>query len=166
MSSSKRADDRRDRYGFDEARNPLVEAVGKFVPQSVVRRALSIRVETDRETYAPGDPVELTVTIANTLPLPVVAETETRRLWGWTVDGELEASDERVYVGDAPGTLAFRPKERKVIALAWDGRFKRVGEEGAPTRWVEADPGVHEVGAFLALPGRRLDDAVEIRMER
>jgi hypothetical protein len=166
MSSSKGADERQDRYGFDDTRSPVADALGKFVPQSVVRRGLSVTVETDRETYARGEPVELTVSIQNGLPLPVVVETETRRLWGWTVDGELDASDERVYVGDDPGTLTFRAKERKVVSRTWDGRFKRVGTDGEPTQWVEADPGVHEVGAFVAVPGRRPADTTEIRIER
>lgn len=173
MPPSKEATDRRDRYGLDEASNPVAAALGRFVPQSVVRRSLSVTVETDREVYAAGDPVELTVTIENGLPLPVAVETETRRLWGWTVDGELEASDERVYLGDvnetrsvssATGTLAFRAKERKVITPTWDGRFKRVGDEGERTRWVEADPGVHEIGAFVNVSGRP-EDSVEIRIE-
>lgn len=166
MPPSNETTDRQDRHGFDETRSPVAAAVGKFVPQSVVRRFLSVSVETDRETYARGEPVELTVTIANSLPLPVVVETETRRLWGWTVDGELDASDERVYVGDASGTLAFRAKERKVVSQTWSGRFKRVGGGDDRTRWVDPEPGVHEIGAFVSVPGTNPSDSVEIRIER
>ncbi|MFC6824095.1 hypothetical protein [Halopelagius fulvigenes] len=165
MPPSNGATDRQDRYGFDDTSSPIAAALGKFVPQSVARRSLSVTVETDREVYAPGDPVELTVVIENSLPLPVAVETETRRLWGWTVDGELEASDERVYLSDAAGTLSFRAKERKVLTHTWDGRFKRVGGEGEPTRWVEAEPGVHEIGAFVDVP-EKPEDSVEIRIEK
>ncbi|MDS0294075.1 hypothetical protein [Halogeometricum luteum] len=156
----------RDRHGFDETKSPVAAALGKFVPQALVRRGLFVAVRTDRETYAPGDPVELTVVIENRLPLPVSVTTPTRRLWGWTVDGELEASDERVYVSESPSKLTFRGGERKVLTRTWDGLFKRVGADGAATRWVEPDPGTHEVGAYLALEGNRPADATTIRIER
>jgi hypothetical protein len=164
MPTAKGRDERRDRHGFDESHNPVADAVGKFVPQSLVRRALSVTLETDRETYAPGDDVEMTVTIENRLPVPVVLETPTRRLWGWSVDGVPEASDERVFVADEPGTLAFRAGERKVLTHVWHGSFKRTGDEGETTRWVEAEPGVHDVTAFVAVEGDRPEDSVEIRI--
>ena len=160
------AEERQDRYGFDDTKSPVADALGKFVPQAVVRRGLSLAVRTDRETYAPGEPVELTVEIENRLPLPVTVATPTRRLWGWTVDGELEASDERIYLPASPSKLAFRAGERKILTQTWNGLFKRVGDgDGdAQTRWVEPDPGVHEVGAYLALSGNRPADATEIRI--
>lgn len=157
---------RRRDYGFDDTGSPIAAALGKFVPQAVVRRGLSVTVRTDREVYAPGDPVELTVVIENRLPLPVSVATPTRRLWGWTVDGELEASDERIYLPESPSELSFRGGERKVLTQTWNGLFKRVGDGDAETRWVEPDPGVHEVGAYLALDGDRPADATTIRIER
>lgn len=156
--------ERENRHGFDDASSPIADAVGKFVPQAVVRRGLSVSVRTDRETYAPGDPVELTVEIENRLPLPVAVQTPTRRLWGWTVDGELEASDERIFLPERPAKLAFRASERKVLTQTWDGLLKRVGDGDAPTRWVEPSPGVHEIGAHLALEGDRPEDVTEIRI--
>ena len=158
--------ERQDRYGFDDTESRVAAALGKFVPQALVRRGLSVTVRTDRETYAPGDPVELTVVVENRLPLPVSVATPTRRLWGWTVDGELEASDERIFLSESPSKLAFRGGERKVFTRTWDGLFKRVGDDGAATRWVEPDPGVHEVGAYLALAGDRPADTATIRIER
>jgi hypothetical protein len=156
--------DREDRYGFDDTKSPIADALGKFVPQAVVRRALTLSVRTDRETYAPGDPVELTVEVENQLPLPVAVETPTQRLWGWTVDGELEASDERIYLPERPAKLTFRAGERKVLTQTWNGLFKRVGDGDGPTRWVEPTRGVHEIGAHLALDGDRPEDTTEIRI--
>jgi uncharacterized protein (DUF58 family) len=151
-----------DRTGLDDSRNYLTEALGALVPRWLARRALSVTVETDRERYAVGDPVELTVTIRNRFPVPVVVRTPRRRLWGWSVDGEVDASDERLFRSDAGGELVFRGGERKVMTRRWNGRFKRTGDR---TRWVEPTPGVHEVTAFVALGRRRPESSVEIRFE-
>lgn len=143
-----------DRFGFDDNRNVLIEALGKLVPQSVARRALAVDVDTDRSTYAVGEEVAFRVVVHNRLPLPVVIETPDRRLWGWTVDGELEASDEPRFDDperDTPGTFVFRGRERKVVSRTWHGRFRRVDDDA--TRWVDAAPGRHELGVFLAYEG-------------
>jgi len=165
MPTAKETNERPDRLGLDESASSIATALGKLVPDPVVRRSLSLSLSTDKDRYEVDEPVELTVDIANHLPVPVTVETPTRRLWGWTVDGELEASDEQVYVSDAPGLLTFRAKERKRITHRWDGRLKRVGDGSTPTRWVEPDRGVHEIGAFLAIEGNRPTDSVEIRIE-
>jgi hypothetical protein len=160
---SRGADDvrRDDRYGFDETRYVIADAVGKFVPQFLARRALVVDVTTDKDRYRLGEPVELTVTITNRLPVPVSVATPGRRLWGWTVDGQLEASDERRYEGDSPGSLVFRAGEKKVLSHEWSGRFKRVGRR---TTWETPERGTHEVGAFVALGEDRPSDSVLIRI--
>jgi hypothetical protein len=152
MAASDRRDDP---LGFDENRNVLAEALGKLVPQPVARRALAVDVAVDRSMYERGDAVAFRVTLRNRLPVPVVVETPDRRLWGWRVDGELEASDESRFVDPAretPGRFAFRGGERKVVSRTWHGRFRRVRDEGS-TRWVDAEPGRHELEVFLAYEG-------------
>ncbi|HKJ59500.1 MAG TPA: hypothetical protein VKA37_09730 [Halobacteriales archaeon] len=157
------ARDEPDRTGLDESRNVLGSVVGRFVPQWLARRAVAVAVSTDRDRYAPGEPVLLTVEFRNRLPVPIEVETPRHRLWGWTVDGELEASDERRYAGEASGTLSFRPRERKRIRRRWDGRFKRSGE---PTRWEPAEPGEYEIEAFVAVDApNRPADRTTIRIE-
>jgi hypothetical protein len=155
-----------DRLGFDENRNVLTEALARFVPQAVARRALSVDVETDRSVYTPADDVHFRVTFENRLPVPVVVETPDRRLWGWTVDGELEASDESRFddpTRETPGQFAFRGGERKVVSRTWHGRVRRV-DEGDRTRWVDLDPGQHELGVFLAYEsGARATTTFEMR---
>ncbi|WP_224448770.1 hypothetical protein [Haloprofundus salilacus] len=153
--------DREDRYGFDEGGSSFAERLGQFVPQSLARRGLSVDVATDRRRYERGDPVELTITIRNRLPVPVTVATPKRRLWGWTVDGQLEGSDEPRYLSDTPGSFAFRAKETKVIERTWNGHLKRVGDR---TTWELPNPGVHEIGAFVATGDGRLSDAVEIEI--
>lgn len=153
-----------DRTGVDESRNYLGALLGRFVPQWLARRAIRVRVSTDRDRYAYGEPVRITVELHNRLPVPVEVETPGLRLWGWTVDGELEASDEPRFASDRASSLSFRPRERKRIHRRWDGRFKRAGE---PTRWVAADPGEHEIAAFLAVEsGERPSDRTTVRIDR
>lgn len=137
-----------DAFGFDDPAFGFVSRlVGPLVPQWLARRGISIDVETDREEYRIGEPVELTITVRNRLPVPIELATEGQRIWGWTVDGLLEASDERYYASNTPNSIALRAGEALTLERTWDGRFKRTG---SPTRWVEAEPGEHELGAFVA----------------
>lgn len=157
------AHDRKDdQFGFDQNRNVLAESIGKFVPQWLARRALSLQLETDRTRYRQGDPVTFRVTIHNRLPLPVTVATETRRLWGWAIDGQLEASDETRYQSDTPGTFTFRANERKVVERTWNGRVKHVGER---TTWEVPSRGTHELTAFVGVDTASARDAVEFEIE-
>ena len=153
-----------DRYGLDESTNPnhLGRLLGLFVPQRLASRSVSVRVETDRERYTAGDTVTVTIEFYNRLPVPITVETPTKRLWGWTVDGYLEASDEtrRDISGDG-GRISFRSRERKRVVRRWDGRIKRVGD---PTRW-EQVTGTVEIGAFLAAGSNRPDDETTVRID-
>ena len=163
MSNRRRNEDGQvDPAGLDESRNYLTEALGRLVPQSLARRAVAVRVETDREEYAQDEPVRLTVVFRNRLPVPVVVATDERR-WGWTVAGELEASDEPRAAEAGEATMRFRGGERRRVEVRWDGRFKRVGRR---TRWVTPDPGEYEVAAFLAVDDPRPRDATTIRVVR
>lgn len=136
--------------------------VGPLVPQWLARRGLSVSVETDREEYAVGQPVELTIRVRNRLPLPIELETG-GRIWGWTVDGLLEASDERYYTSNRKNSLKLRAGETMTIERTWNGRFKRIG---SPTRWVKAKAGDHEIGAFVATTGADVEDATTVRLYR
>lgn len=150
------------RSGVDESRNFLAGPLGALVPQWLARRGVGVRVETDRKQYELGEPVEITIEFRNRLPVPVQIETPRQRLWGWTVDGELAASDEVRYARDAPAALSFRPGERKRIRRTWEGRFKRTDGR---TRWERAAPGEYEIAAFVATANRQPRDATTIRIE-
>jgi hypothetical protein len=97
----------------------------------------------------------------NRLPVPVELATEGPRIWGWTVDGLLEASDERYYASDRPNSISLRAGEALTLERTWDGRFKRTG---SPTRWVEAEPGEHELGAFVATTRERASATTTIEL--
>ncbi|QLG61478.1 hypothetical protein HUG12_06905 [Halorarum salinum] len=143
-----------DRTGFDDTTNYLTLALAKLVPRSVARRAVSVAVWTDRDEYEPGEPVEITVEFHNRLPVPVEVPTPRRRRWGWTVDGLLEATDERRYVRGEPATFAFRAGERKRVTTAWNGRVRRSSDDDMD-RSEPAGAGEHTITAFLAT---RTDD--------
>ena len=146
--SRPRADSERDeRVGLEDSQGLLTRGLAPLVPAPLARRAVSVSIETDRDVYDRGDPVALTVTFTNRLPLPVSIPTPERRLWGWTVDGDLEASDERRYTRSSPSSFPFRAGEQKRVSVAWNGRFERtdgVHESVLP------EPGVYEIRAFVA----------------
>ena len=138
-------------------------ALRALVPQAVANRALACSISTDREAYAVGDPVRISVRIRNRLPLPVSVTLDRPRRWGWSVDGLLEASDERLHEPRRPTPFRFRGRERRQFTVTWDGRFKRAGER---TRWELAEPGSHEIAAFVPTAGVETRDVTAITIRR
>lgn len=162
-SRSRESDDA-GRHGMDETgRSTIGRGLRALVPQRLARRALSVSVSTDRDEYAVGEEVEITVEIGNRLPLPITVATAGGRIWGWTVDGELEASDERRRASEHRDSIDLRARETRRFDRTWDGRFKRTG---SPTRWVEADPGEYEIAAYVATPHGRVRDETRVRLRR
>ncbi|QKG92499.1 hypothetical protein HPS36_06420 [Halorubrum salinarum] len=161
----RRHDSQSDRTGFDETKNYLSEAVGRVVPRSVARRAIEVTVSTDAAEYAPDEPVAITVAIRNRLPVPVEVPTSTGRLWGWAVDGVVEATDERRYVRGEGSSLSLRAGETKRATATWNGRFRRTDDDGLD-RSVRAERGDHTVSVFVPVPGadERHEDATQIRI--
>ena len=136
-----------DDLGFDESHSRTVEILGSLVPYWIARRAVTVSVRTDRDRYDRGEPVEITVDFENRLPVPLEIPTPKRRRWGWRVDGELEASDQRRYTRPNPSVFRFAGGERKRIEFTWNGRLERTGEVH---EWVLPDPGDHEIEVFVA----------------
>ncbi|MFW5919098.1 MAG: hypothetical protein ACOCSF_02750 [Halanaeroarchaeum sp.] len=151
-----------DRTGLDDATNHLTAVLGRFVPQWVARRAIAVTISTDRNRYAPGDPVEISIEFFNRLPIPVQIHTPRQRLWGWSVDGHLEGSDERRYLSRTSATLEFRGRERKRVHKTWNGMIHRSGDLD---RWEPLEAGTHEITAFVAVEGvPRPTDTVTIEV--
>lgn len=153
-----------DEPGFDQRHDILSRGIGKLVPAPIARRAIAVTVSTDREVYDRDDPVTITVTFDNRLPVAVTVPTPTRRRWGWSVDEHLEATDERRYTRRTPSSFDFRAGERKRLAVDWNGRLERtdgVHESVVP------EPGEYEIAAFVATHrGRyRPRDATTITIE-
>ncbi len=151
-----------DRLGFDQTRNYTTEIIGKLLPRWVARRAVRVSLQTDADHYRQGEPVEITLEFKNRLPIPIALYTPSRRLWGWTVDDYLEASDEPRYVDDTPGKFSFRGGERKTVDITWDGRIKHAGD---PDVWKLPEPGEHTLTGFIATENRPMDSVV-IEIER
>lgn len=153
----------RDPFGFDDNRNLLAEAVGKLVPGWVARRAVTIGVEPETTVATIGDELRFTVTIRNRLPVPVTIRTPSPRLWGWAIDDEVEATNERSYPGDTGGELSLDAREVRRIDHVWSGRFERVGAgPNDQSAWVVPDPGRHELSVFIASLEPRATDHVTI----
>lgn len=148
----------------DDSRYTIGSILSAFVPTALARRAVAVSVDTDRDVYARDDPVEITVEFKNRLPVPVSVPTQGQRRWGWTIDGELEASDERRYTRDRPATFRFRAGERKQVRFTWHGRLERtVGDRHES---IVPEPGEYELRAFVACEGRsRPSDSTTVRLE-
>lgn len=154
-----------DRLGFDETTNYLTDALSKLVPTWLARRAVAVSVDTPKDRYRRGEPVEIVVEFRNRLPIPVTVTTAERRLWEWRVDGVLEATDEPRYVDRSPGSIAFRGGERKRVVNRWNGRFRRAdGVDGLPTS-DPAAPGEHTISVSLTTDADRPADSTTVIIE-
>lgn len=159
--------DASDEHGLErgDSRLSVATLLSAFVPDALARRAIAVSIQTDREVYARDESVVVTVDFKNRLPIPVAVPTPRRRRWGWSIDGELEASDERLYVRNRPSSFRFRGGERKQVRFTWHGRLERTA--GQRHESVVPDPGEYELRAFVATGNGRYEpaDSTTIRLE-
>jgi len=132
-----------------------------LLPRALRRRALVVDCDTDRETYAPDQPVRLRVTVRNRLPLPLRLRTTAPVPWTWSVDGVDRASEVDA-LPDEPGTLRFARRETKSFEAVWYQRIRVAADE-----WVGVDAGEHTVGARLLVddPADRLAATTTVHIE-
>jgi hypothetical protein len=117
-----------------------------LVPTWLRRRAVTVTVETDRDSYAPDEPVGFRVRFRNRLPFPVAVPTASPVPWTWSIDGVDEAS----HVATLPeerGLFEFDRAERKQFTRRWQQRFQRDGRT-----WTPADRGEHTLAARINTP--------------
>jgi len=148
------ADSVRTTRSFDASK-----ATHALLPRWLRRRALTVDCTTDRERYAPDDPVHLRVTVRNRLPVPLRLRTAAPVPWTWAVDGVDRASS----VGSLPeatGTLEIARRERKTFDTLWHQRFRIASDE-----WVAADRGEHRLSARLLVDDPRLVASTTVRIE-
>lgn len=158
-----------DEFGLetDDSRYTVATFLSALVPAVLARRAVTVSLETDRDVYEPDESVGITVEFANRLPVPVAVPTPRQRRWGWTVDGDLEASNERRFTRARPSTFRFGGGERKRITVTWNGRLERAGR-GEMRESIVPDPGEYELQAFIATHETRHQpsDSTTIRIGR
>lgn len=160
MVSGRRGDGSDDRFGLEETTVYVDGLLERVVPRSVARRAVSVAIETDREVYDRGDPVELHVRFRNRLPVPLSVPTPSDRRWGWRFDGRLEAADETPYLEPSPNSFRFRAREEKRFTRTWNGRLQ------SGRRFELPSAGEHTLEAFLAVAGREnpvAETTIELR---
>ncbi|WP_435062357.1 hypothetical protein [Halobaculum sp. EA56] len=113
-------------------------------PSRLRARAIAVDVETDKDRYAPDEPVRFRATFRNRLPMPVSLVTETPVRWSWAVDGLVEASE--VYEPPEPRRTRFdfRRSERKRFERRWPQRIREREDE-----WRAAAPGEHTLSVRI-----------------
>lgn len=164
---NRRGTDADDEFGFetDGSRATVMTTLASLVPGALARRAVAVSVATDADRYARGDPVAFTVDFENRLPIPIEIPTPRQRRWGWTIDGELEATDERRYTRSRPSAFRFRGGERKRVSVTWNGHLERT--RGDRHESIVPDPGEYEIRAFVATHENRYrpSDSTTITIE-
>lgn len=145
----------------DEAPDYLGTVIQSLVPRTLSHRAMSISVSTERDSYELGEPVEISVTLFNRLPVPVEVVTTTQQLWGWSVDGHPSAREEPLHISEKPRAFTFDARERRRFTRTWEGRIRR---EGTPRRWRSVDPGTYRIEAFIELTNRRVTDETTVEL--
>lgn len=122
-----------------------------LMPSRLRDWAIAVTVETNRETYAPGEPVRIRASFSNRLPMPVVLQTPSPLRWDWFVDGVPEGSYVREEPEPETSLFHFDRGRTRTFDRTWYGRFKT----GA-TEWEFAEPGEYEIGVRV-----NVDDAEE-----
>lgn len=95
-----------------------------LLPVALRDRAISVDIDTDQETYAPGEPVRFAVTLRNHLPFPISITTRSPLRWLWSVDGIREGNHDPTPVPDDPARLDFHRGERKTFQRRWHQRIR------------------------------------------
>lgn len=119
-----------------------------FVPMSIRRRAISVDIQTDAESYDSGTPVHFDVVMRNRAPFPVVLVTKTPVRWEWMVDSLPSASE--VAHSDPPPTektFIFDRREVKTFSRIWRQRIQT-----GPHSWRRPSPGEHTIGVSINVP--------------
>ncbi|MFB6103018.1 MAG: hypothetical protein ABEJ73_10685 [Haloplanus sp.] len=139
----------------------VAKASHALLPRAIRRRALTLDCTTDRERYAPDDPVCFRVTVRNRLPVPIRLRTASPVPWTWSVDGVDRASTvDADALPDDSSILRFSRRETKTFEGVWYQRFRVADDE-----WVAADPGKHTLGARLLVDTTGLAATTTVRIE-
>lgn len=113
-------------------------------PATLRPHAIAVGVETDKDSYAPDEPVRFRVSFRNRLPFPVTLVTATPKRWSWSLDGATEASEVERDVPAERARLQFGRSERKLFHRQWDQRIRVRDRE-----WRTAERGEHTLAVGI-----------------
>ena len=134
-----------------------------LIPVGLRDRAISVTLDTPKETYAPGEPIPLAVTIRNHLPFPISLTTRSPVRWTWSVDGVREADQTPVEAPDEPARFDFHRSERKTFNRVWHQRIR--DPDGV---WERVPRGEYTLCAWVNVDAettRGLNDETTIRID-
>jgi len=133
-----------------------------FVPRTLRPLAIDVSIETNRQRYAPDEPVGFRVEFRNRLPIPISLTTRTPVRWMWAMDGVDEASYVDEPAPEERSTFQFARAERKQFTREWSQRFQM-----SPSEWELAEPGEHtvSVGINTDRGAERLTDSATFVIE-
>lgn len=134
-----------------------------LVPRWVRPLAIDVSIETNRNRYAPEEPVGFRVEFRNRLPIPISLSTLSPVRWTWALDGIEEASHVERAVPDEGATFRFDRAERKQFSRRWSQRFRESKSE-----WSLAEPGEHSVSVQVntSRGAERLSDSTTFVIEK
>jgi len=133
-----------------------------LVPRWLRPYAIDVAIETDRERYAPDEPVGFRVEFRNRFPIPISLSTLSPVRWTWAIDGVEEASYVEQPVPDEASTFGFERAERKRFSRQWSQRFRTSKSE-----WEPAEAGEHTVSVRVnaSRGAERLSDSASFVIE-
>lgn len=121
--------------------------ISSFVPDSLLLKALSTRLETPNQMVV-GRRNPFLFHMKNRLPITLSLTLPTSQVWGWEVDGKPMAGLGRYDPPEVPTDFVFAPRESRTFTGYWDGQF--YDRSGPMERWSPAD-GDHQLTAYLAV---------------
>ena len=127
-----------------------------LVPQFLRSRAIAVDVQTDKDSYEPGEEIHFGVTFNNRLPFPITIVTETPKPWEWSIDGNPEGSELPANHPEDRSAFRFSRRERKRFRRSWSGRVRVADDE-----WRVADRGEHTLSVGIDA----VDGAERLRAE-
>ena len=149
QGSGPRSDRKPDPFGFDEPTNVFTRGISQIIPQWLARKSVTVSIQTDKQQYVVDESIEITIQIRNRLPVPIRVLTTQKRVWGWEVDGLVDASEEVYYQPESQNVIELRAGETKTHTVSWNGRIKRTDDR---THWEPLSRGTHTVSAFISTP--------------
>lgn len=124
---------------------PSTTISNTVTPHTIRKKAISLKIATNKEEYKQGTKIPFRVEMKNVLPIPVTLKTTSNLPWNWAINGATEAIQmDQNRPADQEGTFEFDRGERKKFTKSWDQMFQITERE-----WEEAPPGTYTISAAI-----------------